>query len=183
MGTIVLVTGGSRSGKSSFSQKLVEGLDGARTFVATCPPIDEELRLRIERHREERVGRGWVTCEETLDLAGLLRSLPENHTVLVDCLTLWVNNLLFEAEKVGKALSEDDMACASKAVVEAAQARSRTVVFVTNEVGLGIIPENPLARHYRDLVGRCNQIIAQSADRVVLMVSGVSIDIKNEAGS
>ena len=178
MAEIVLVTGGSRSGKSAYAQGLAEGRPGARAFVATCPPIDEELRDRIRRHREAREGKGWETIEETVDLVRVLRDGPEFEVVLVDCLTLWINNLMYGAEQEGRQIQEEEVEKRCCDLLEAAAQRRGTVIFVTNEVGMGIVPEAEATRRYRDLVGRCNQRVGKRADRVVLMVSGVGVELK-----
>lgn len=189
MAEIVLVTGGSRSGKSRYAQELAEAVAGKRTFVATCPVVDEEMAERIRRHQRAR-GTGWITIEETVDLPGALRRAAGSGVVLVDCLTLWVNNLLYEetlrsdreAGVEGSAgssgLSEDEMEARSREVLRACADLPGTVIFVTNEVGMGIVPDNALSRRFRDLAGRCNQVIAGGADRVVLMVSGIAATIK-----
>ena len=178
MASIVLITGGSRSGKSAFARKLAEGTPGRRGFVATCPPVDDEMRQRIDRHRNERVDAGWETIEETTDLAGVLGRTADFGVLLVDCLTLWVNNLMYEKEKEEAQLSEDDIAAACGSVLDACRGRPGRVVFVTNEVGMGIVPEHPVARRFRDLAGRCNQILASAADEVHLMVSGLSVRLR-----
>ncbi|HOI75969.1 MAG TPA: bifunctional adenosylcobinamide kinase/adenosylcobinamide-phosphate guanylyltransferase [Syntrophales bacterium] len=189
MAEIILVTGGSRSGKSRYAQELAESMAGKRAFVATCPVVDEEMAERIRRHQRAR-GAGWITIEETVDLPGALRRAAGSGVVLVDCLTLWVNNLLYEetlrsAREDGtegpagaSGMSEDEMEARSRDVLRACADIPGTVIFVTNEVGMGIVPENALSRRFRDLAGRCNQVIAGGADRVVLMVSGIAATIK-----
>ena len=178
MARTILITGGSRSGKSAYAQKLAESLPGRRVFVATCPPVDEEMRQRIARHRRERQARHWDTIEETVDLAEALRGTSAYDVVLVDCLTLWINNLMYEAEHEGGQIEEDAVARRGAGVLEACQALAGTVVFVTNEVGMGIVPENAATRRYRDLVGRCNQVIATGADAVRLITCGMPLELK-----
>jgi adenosylcobinamide kinase/adenosylcobinamide-phosphate guanylyltransferase len=178
MGQIILVTGGSRSGKSSWAQKTAESISARRAFIATCPVIDDEMQERIHRHQQAREERNWHTIEEPLDIAGALDSSHEFAVVLVDCLTLWVNNLMYRAEKENKVITETDAAMECRIVIEAARRHPGSVLFVTNEVGMGIVPENSQARLYRDLAGRCNQVIAEACDRVVLMVSGQPLEIK-----
>ena len=195
MAEIVLVTGGSRSGKSRYAQGLAEAITGKRTFVATCPAVDAEMAERIRRHRQAR-GAGWVTVEETVDLPGAIRRVVDSDVVLVDCLTLWVNNLLYEetlrsaredgteavtapSDPAGTAsMTEDEMEAHCREVLLACASLPGTVIFVTNEVGMGIVPDNPLSRRFRDLAGRCNQVIAGGADRVIFMVSGIAARIK-----
>ena len=106
---VVLITGGSRSGKSRFARELAEGFSCRRIFVATCAPVDEEMRSRIRSHRRERVDQMWETVEEELDLQGVLRAQPSQDLILVDCLTLWVNNLMYQAEQKGREIGEDDI--------------------------------------------------------------------------
>lgn len=179
MAHITFITGGSRSGKSGYGQALAEAIAGPRVYMATCPVVDEEMAARIEKHRAQRQASDWQTIEEPLDLAGALRATRESSVRLIDCLTLWINNLLYEAEKQNRDITEDDIArlCSELRVVCAGLPGE--VIFIANEVGMGIVPENPLARHYRDLAGRCNQVMAAGADRVVLMVCGLPLEIKN----
>ena len=176
MAEIILITGGARSGKSRYAQQLAESIEGEKLFVATCPVIDEEMRQRIERHRREREERGWQTVEETVDLAGLIEGNREYEVVLIDCLTLWVNNLIF-TDGAGE-LSEEKLADKVARILNVCRERSGVVLMVTNEVGLGIVPENPLAMRYRDLVGRCNQVVAARADKVIQTICGIPMTIK-----
>jgi adenosylcobinamide kinase/adenosylcobinamide-phosphate guanylyltransferase len=178
MARIILITGGARSGKSAYAQALAEAHAGPRTFIATCPVLDEETAARIRRHQAARAGGAWTTVEEELDLAAALRGWGGEGVALVDCLTLWVNNLLYRAERRGRTVSEDDVADRCREIAAVCRALAGTAIFVTNEVGLGIVPDNALARHYRDLAGRCNQVMAQAADAVVLMVSGLPLVLK-----
>jgi len=175
---IVLVTGGCRSGKSAYAQQLAASLAPRRLFLATCPVTDEEMRRRIERHQQARRDRGWETVEEQLDLAGVFRRRLECQVLLVDCVTLWVNNLMYYAEQAGEQFGEQELAEQCGAMLVAARQRTGAVVFVTNEVGLGVVPENALARRYRDLVGRANQTIAAAADTVTLMTCGIPWHLK-----
>jgi adenosylcobinamide kinase/adenosylcobinamide-phosphate guanylyltransferase len=133
---------------------------------------------RIRKHRLARDERSWHTIEEQLDIAEAIDSSREFPVVLVDCLTLWINNLMYRAEKENASISETDVAMECRNVIDAAKRRRGAVLFVTNEVGMGIIPENAQARLYRDLAGRCNQVFAEASDRVVLMVSGLPLEIK-----
>jgi len=178
MADVILVTGGSRSGKSDYALKAAESLPGPRAFVATCPPLDDEMADRIEKHRQKRARSNWLTIEEPLDLAGALRSHQEIKLFLVDCLTLWINNLLHQAHQNGTSLSEEETAGRCAEVLEICRQRSGTVIFVTNEVGWGIVPATPLSRTYRDLVGRCNQVVAEAARQVTLVVCGFPMNLK-----
>ncbi len=176
---IVLVTGGCRSGKSAYAQGLAESLAPPRLYVATCPVTDAEMQRRIEAHQQARRNRGWETIEEQLDLAGVLGRHWGPKVLLVDCLTLWVNNLMYDAEQQGRQFTEADVAGKCREVLAATAAVCREVViFVTNEVGLGVVPENAQARRYRDLVGRANQTIAAQADTVTLVTCGLPWHLK-----
>lgn len=176
MAEIILITGGARSGKSRHAQQLGESLPGKKLFIATCPVIDAEMGKRIERHRQDRQGAGWQTVEETINLAQALTANPAAEVVLIDCLTLWINNLLFT--DAGNMLDEDAVSVQVSKLLAACAARPGVVIMVTNEVGLGIVPENILARRYRDLVGRCNQEIAAIADKVIMSICGIPVNIK-----
>jgi adenosylcobinamide kinase / adenosylcobinamide-phosphate guanylyltransferase len=180
MAKIVLVTGGSRSGKSAYAQKMAELLSGSRAFIATCPVLDEEMHERIRKHQEARRGKGWDTIEEPLDICGAVDKAHQYSILVVDCLTLWINNLLYEAEKTGREISESEISRECQTLIAACEKHPGTIIFVTNEIGMGIIPENPLSRLYRDLVGRCNQIIAGASASTVLLVSGQPLEIKKE---
>jgi adenosylcobinamide kinase / adenosylcobinamide-phosphate guanylyltransferase len=180
MADLILVTGGARSGKSAYAQQLAESLPAPRAFVATCPVIDDEMRGRIELHQRAREGRGWATIEEPLDLAAVFRTRREYRVLLVDCVTLWINNLLYEAQRRGALPREADIARQCGSMLEAAQQSPASVIFVTNEVGMGIVPGDAASRLYRDLVGRANQLIGGSAQRVVLVSCGIPLTLKEK---
>ena len=176
MAHLILVTGGARSGKSSFAESLTDPFAGARTYIATAPVLDEEMAQRIARHKELRSGRGWQTLEEELDLCGALDKAKHSgaKAVLIDCLTLWINNLLYHR----KDLCESDMAQITKQFLAAVDSFPGTVVTVLNEVGMGIVPETPLSRTFRDCSGRCGQLIAAHAREVYLCVCSIPMQIK-----
>lgn len=175
---ITLITGGARSGKSRFALTLAAR--AARpAFIATAEPLDGEMEERIRRHREEREGR-YLTCEEPVDLAGALGRLPAGTEVaVVDCLTLWLGNLVHRRGDEGFRGELEDLAEVG-AFLAALAAPPCELILVGNEVGMGIIADNPLARRFTDLVGRLNQSVAASAQRVVLMVSGLPLVLKGE---
>ncbi len=164
---LTLVLGGARSGKSRHAEQLVTALPPPWSYVATAQPLDEEMRARIAAHRARRVT-GWVTVEAPLDLAGAIRT-ASSAPMLVDCLTLWASNLL---------LNDSDMARATAALDAALDARAAPTVLVANEVGLGIVPENTLARAFRDAAGRLNQHLAARADSVLFLVAGLPMRVK-----
>lgn len=185
MSHLLLLTGGARSGKSAYAQGRAEALDGPRRYLATCPRSDDgEMAERIAAHQAERAGRGWTTDEEPLDLAGALERAGAAAVVLVDCLTLWVSNLMFVAEQAGEGLTDAALTARAEAVLKAARRQGGTVIFVTNEVGGGIVPDNAVARRFRDLAGRANQRLAAGADEVVMTVCGLPLWLKGgEAGA
>jgi len=178
MAPLILITGGCRSGKSGFGQRLAEDIPGHRLFIATCPCLDDEMGSRITRHQRDRKNKGWQTVEEPLTPADVVRAAEPGSTILLDCLTLWISNLLFAAEQEGRELTEDLMTQEASRLATAARHHDGTVLMVTNEVGLGIVPENTLARRYRDLVGRCNQTLASAADQVYLVSCGIPLQLK-----
>nr|VFJ86502.1 MAG: adenosylcobinamide kinase /adenosylcobinamide-phosphate guanylyltransferase [Candidatus Kentron sp. LFY] len=192
MSEITLITGGCRSGKSRYAQRLSEDVGEKRLFIATAPVLDDEMRQRVAHHRAERHERGWQTREEPYDLAGCLRQIddpPQEQSgkrpdrqgydvVLCDCLTLWVNNRLYAATKDGVTLEEEEMASLARKMCVAARAISAPVFLVTNEVGQGIVPADKTSRRFRDLAGRCNQEVAAQADSVILVVSGLPLPLK-----
>ena len=165
---MTLVLGGARSGKSRHAEAVVTAMPGPWIYVATAEPFDDEMKTRIAEHRNRR-GDGWLTVEAPLDLAGALEGAPADTAVLVDCLTLWLNNLMYKNRDVE----------AEAARLEATLAARRgLVVLVSNEVGTGIVPDNAEARRFRDLQGRLNQRIAARADHVVFMVAGLPMVVK-----
>lgn len=182
MARLWLITGGSRSGKSAFALNTAEALSGAKTFLATCPVVDDEMDERIRRHRQERDSAVWSTVEEPVDLVGAFEAIPDGGIVLVDCLTLWVSNLLMQAHQDGQIFSEDNVAKRCWELLAACDRRTGVVLLVTNEIGDGIVPGDPVTRCYRDAVGRCNQTIAAQADEVTLVVCGLPVALKGSQG-
>ncbi|MCB9765491.1 MAG: bifunctional adenosylcobinamide kinase/adenosylcobinamide-phosphate guanylyltransferase [Alphaproteobacteria bacterium] len=164
----VLVTGGARSGKSRFAQARAEALGPQRRYLATAQALDAEMAARIRRHQQDRDAT-WTTVEEPLDIAPRVAG---PGVVLVDCLTLWVSNLLLAR---GEDAPLDD---ALDGLVRAVAEAPNPVVLVTNEVGLGIVPMNPLARRFRDEAGRLAQALASVCDEVVLCVAGLPMWVK-----
>jgi adenosylcobinamide kinase/adenosylcobinamide-phosphate guanylyltransferase len=168
MGEVVLVTGGVKSGKSRRALALAER--APRTLVATAVPGDEEMRERIAAHRRER-GADFATVEEPLDVARVLAERPDGDAV-VDCMTLWLSNLM------GAGIAAEEGPRRVAALVEAARKRRGATIFVTNEVGMGIVPAYPSGRAFRDAAGSMSQALAAAADRVLLMVAGLELRLK-----
>jgi adenosylcobinamide kinase/adenosylcobinamide-phosphate guanylyltransferase len=175
---IILITGGTRSGKSEYARKTAEALSSPRAFVATCLPTDEEMRRRIKQHQQARLKDEWHTIEEPLELARTLRETRTFEVFLVDCLTLWISNLMYQVRDRDSGLSEGDISGKANELLDACSAIAGAVIFVTNEVGSGIVPENNLSRRYRDLVGRCNQVVAEKADEVIMVACGLPLYLK-----
>jgi adenosylcobinamide kinase/adenosylcobinamide-phosphate guanylyltransferase len=171
-GRIYFITGGARSGKSGFAETLAEGLPGKRAYVATAQALDEEMAARIAKHQKDR-GSAWDTFEEPLAIPELIRKLSDQYPVmLLDCLTLWLSNVMAHTENDGQALLRTDE------LVSAVRDYKGSSIIVSNEVGLGIVPDNPLARKFRDLAGILNQKMARAADEVYFTAAGIPMKIK-----
>ena len=174
MGKKILITGGCRSGKSRHALTLARNISGDKFYVATAEALDAEMTERIKKHRQEREA-GWETHEEPVDLISVFKQLENRAGILVlDCLTLWISNLL------EKSLDHDSILLEAKRLMDQSEKMQCQAIFVTNEVGAGIVPENKLARDFRDLVGGVNQLVAQRCDEVIHMVSGIPVTIKAE---
>lgn len=185
---VTLVLGGARSGKSRWAEDLAAASGRPVLYVATAAAGDAEMAERIAAHRRERP-EGWRTIEEQVDLVAAVRGAARpGDLILVDCLTLWVGNVLLR--EIGDRSDPGDVApatwaaiegrlvAAAEALVEAARTGGLGLVLVSNEVGLGVVPPFPLGRHYRDALGRVNQAVAALADDVVLMVAGLPLDLR-----
>ncbi len=211
-GRLILVTGGARSGKSSYAERLAArladadpALGGRVTYIATSQTYDEEMEQRVAAHQASRPDT-WVTVESPIDVPGAVRDAAAagaepgsgGPVVLLDCVTLWVTNLLFSGGAFGGSAPPDEgynwdkdllpeaeeraaaerVTAAVEDLVAAVSAAGVTLVAVTNEVGLGVVPEYPLARLYRDQLGWANQRLARAADEVYFLVSGFPLDVK-----
>ncbi len=178
--TLTLVLGGVRAGKSSHAQRLAAR--GKRVlFVATAEAGDAEMKARIEAHRQERPS-GWDTLEEPVDLAGAIAPLLHRYdTVLLDCLTLWVSNLLLRTPDL-KAARRDILPEAEK-LLELYRNSNASWIVVSNEVGLGVVPPTELGRAYADELGRVNQLVAAEADAVYFMAAGLPLRLKPSDGA
>ena len=172
-GQIILITGGIRSGKSRYALEYASTLAGQRAFVATAEPLDEEMRRRIDNHKRER-GPDFVTIEEPLYLAETLARLQNDFdVVLVDCLSLWLNNLFYHWET-----NPDRQEKEIDHLMETVSAKKKTFLFVTNETGWGTVPDNALTRRYVDELGALNQRLGRLADEIIWMVCGIPQKVK-----
>jgi adenosylcobinamide kinase/adenosylcobinamide-phosphate guanylyltransferase len=173
---LTLILGGARSGKSRYALELARGFPSPRLYLATAEAGDQEMATRIAQHRRDR-GDGWDTLEVPLDLAGALTQAQGKYEViLADCLTLWLSNWLIR----GGGAAELKTACLNLAA--AAQEVTTPTILVSNEVGWGIVPENPLAREFRDWAGWLHQLLGAAADLVVLLVAGLPLTLKSPHG-
>jgi len=169
---ITLVIGGCKSGKSSHARALAEKTGQAPVFMATCVPLDDEMKERVRRHQNERSNR-WETIDVPLQLPeSVVAHGHEGNVLLVDCITLWLTNLILKTDDTDTVLPQVDR------LIEALELAACPVILVSNEVGAGIVPENRLARIFRDVAGIANQKVAATADRVVWMVAGIPSVIK-----
>lgn len=165
-----LILGGARSGKSAHAERLAGSFGGERVYLATGQAGDDEMAARIAEHQRRR-GEGWQTVEEPVDIAPVIAAAGPDTTVLVDCLTLWLANLM----DAGR-----DIEAAGDGLIAALGAAGGNVVLVANEVGLGIVPENPLARRFRDAAGRLNQRVGEAAAHVHFVAAGLVLALKRD---
>jgi adenosylcobinamide kinase/adenosylcobinamide-phosphate guanylyltransferase len=167
-----LILGGARSGKSAYAQVLAEACSPERLYLATGAPGDEEMAARIARHQADR-GAGWKTLEEPLEVASaLLTHAQASRVVVVDCLTLWLSNLMLAGRDPGAAVT---------ALAEAIGALAGPVVLVSNEVGMGLVPDHKLGREFRDWQGRVNREIGAACDAVIFVAAGLPLQLKPAA--
>ncbi len=171
--TSILVLGGARSGKSAFAQKAAETAAGAGrpVLIATGQAFDDEMAQRIARHQADR-GESWRTIEAPLALPETIAALPADAVAVVDCLTLWLSNLM---------LAEQDVEAAATELIQAVAACPGRLWLVSNEVGLGLVPETPLGRRFRDEAGRLHQRLAQSVDEVYFIAAGLPLRLKPQS--
>lgn len=164
-----LILGGARSGKSRYAQKLVESLRPRRVFIATAEALDEEMADRISRHIADR-GESWETIEESIRICECIdQTAGEDRAVLVDCLTLWLSNIM---------LASLDVEAEVAKLTRTLESVSAPLVLVSNEVGMGIVPESPLGRDFRDAQGRLNQAVAAACDKVEFVAAGLPLRLK-----
>lgn len=186
MGKSILITGGARSGKSSFAEKIMREQTGAVLYLATAKVFDAEMELRVEKHRQSRPA-NWDTIESYQGLGSIIANQGNSYQgILIDCITIMVTNLLFDLPEIqAEDFSRESMEKAEAVIMEEAVAlmdsissSDALVVMVTNELGSGIVPEYPLARVFRDIAGRVNQYLAAEADEVYLAVCGLPLRLK-----
>ena len=179
---MILVTGGARSGKSSFAEKLALKLGGGRAaYIATAQIFDDEMNFRVKLHRERR-GENWTTFEAPFAAEEKISEASKNfRAILFDCVTLYVSNFLCAAELDDEKILYDELRGLIQKLIDAAKNSDAAIIFVTNEVGGGIVPENKLARRFRDLAGLANQMLAAQSEKVFLTVAGLPVDLKKIA--
>jgi adenosylcobinamide kinase / adenosylcobinamide-phosphate guanylyltransferase len=167
--SLTLILGGARSGKSRRAEALIEALPGPWTYIATAEAFDDEMRDRIDHHRARRDAR-WTNLDAPRDLAAMMVSIAPDTPVLLDCLTLWLTNVM---------LADLDVSAECRSLVDVLTRPTGPWVVVSNEVGYGIVPDNALARRFRDEQGRLNQMVASVATRVELVVAGIPMVVKD----
>ena len=171
---VILITGGCRSGKSRYALNYADQHFSKKLYLATCEVLDEEMARRVENHKKMR-GREWQTVEEPIEIIDKIRQYGnEVEVVLMDCLTLWLSNLLLKWDDDSKIMEEIDR------FTHTIKGSQTSLILVSNEVGMGIVPADPLSRRFRDLTGIANQKIAEMADTVIFMVSGIPLFLKGE---
>lgn len=183
--TIILCSGGARSGKSEFAEQLALSLKGRKAYVATGQAFDDEMKDRIKKHQLRR-GKEWITFEIPLHLHENWEQITNvSDVILIDCLTMFTSNHVFahgdintqeDANRIESIILEE----LRLLLQEINNSNDKTVIFVTNEIGLGIVPENKLARYFRDITGRVNREVASAANRMYLTISGVTIELKSQ---
>ena len=183
--TIILCSGGARSGKSEFAEQLALSLKGRKAYVATGQAFDDEMKDRIKKHQLRR-GKEWITFEIPLHLHESWEQIKNvSDVILIDCLTMFTSNHVFahgdintqeDANRIESIILEE----LRLLLEEINNSNDKTVIFVTNEIGLGIVPENKLARYFRDITGRVNREVASAANKMYLTISGVTIELKSQ---
>ena len=183
--TIILCSGGARSGKSEFAEQLALSLKGRKAYVATGQAFDDEMKDRIKKHQLRR-GKEWITFEIPLHLHKNWEQIKNvSDVILIDCLTMFTSNHIFAHGNIN---TQEDSNRIESIILEELRlllqeinnSNDKTVIFVTNEIGLGIVPENKLARYFRDITGRVNREVASAANKMYLTISGVTIELKSQ---
>jgi adenosylcobinamide kinase/adenosylcobinamide-phosphate guanylyltransferase len=181
-GKFILVLGGSRSGKSEFAEKIAADTNKRVAYIATAAICDEEMAERVRLHQERRPG-NWVTVEEKIDVPGVLAKYGQGDVLLLDCVTVWITNLLLEqqhSDLKSASMKNEQHILEQVARISEAVENGADLIVVSSEVGLGLIPEYPLGRVFRDLAGKANQLLALKADSVFLLVAGIPMEIKSD---
>lgn len=169
---IIFITGGARSGKSSFAMAAASKINGIKAYIATAEALDEEMKERIEKHKRQR-GDDWVTYEEPIKISDVLRTIEEKYcAVVIDCLTLWLSNIMLAGLNIEAQIEH--------LLSSLVTCPSSLVYVVSNEVGMGIVPENEMARRFRDMAGILNQKMAEISDEVFIVVAGIPIKIMDK---
>lgn len=183
--TIILCSGGARSGKSEFAEQLALSLKGRKAYVATGQAFDDEMKDRIKKHQLRR-GKEWITFEIPLHLHKNWEQIKNvSDVILIDCLTMFTSNHVFAHGDIN---TQEDSNRIESIILEELRlllqdinnSNDKTIIFVTNEIGLGIVPENKLARYFRDITGRVNREVASAANKMYLTISGVTIELKSQ---
>ena len=183
--TIILCSGGARSGKSEFAEQLALSLKGRKAYVATGQALDDEMKDRIKKHQLRR-GKEWITFEIPLHLHKNWEQIKNvSDVILIDCLTMFTSNHVFAHGDIN---TQEDANRIESIILkelrlllqEINNSNDKTVIFVTNEIGLGIVPENKLARYFRDITGRVNREVASTANKMYLTISGITIELKSQ---
>jgi len=170
----ILITGGCRSGKSRFALDYADQYFSKKLYLATCEVLDEEMAERVENHKKIR-GPEWQTVEEPIEIADKIRQYGDKvEVILLDCMTLWLSNLLMKGRIDSTVMNEIDT------LIESIIHSQTSLIIVSNEVGMGIVPADPLSRRFRDLSGMANQKIAEVVDTAIFMVSGIPIFLKGK---
>jgi len=181
MGKLILITGGARSGKSRYAQEMAEKSGEKVLFVATAEGLDDEMRGRIAKHRQQRPTI-WRTLEAPLNVSNRLQAAAGDiQTIIIDCITLLVNNVFTrgcDGDSIDMTLIQEKLSAEIDGLLDCVKKTDALFIIVTNEVGLGIVPDNYMARSYRDLLGGANQQLAKASDEVYLMVSGLPLRVK-----
>lgn len=167
----IFITGGARSGKSSFALKEASGISGEKAYIATAEALDEEMRERIEQHKNQR-GKDWDTYEEPLRISDVIKKIESRYDVIVvDCLTMWISNIMNAGLSIEIEIEN---------FISSLATHNSSVYIVSNEVGMGIVPENEVARRFRDVAGTLNQKVAKVADEVYFVIAGIPLRIKEK---
>jgi adenosylcobinamide kinase/adenosylcobinamide-phosphate guanylyltransferase len=170
---IIFILGGARSGKSTYALKEASKFSGKKVYIATAEALDEEMKERIEKHKRER-GKDWDTYEEPLKISALIKKTEGRYQIIVvDCLTLWLSNIMHRNSDIGYEI--ENLIETLRTTHQASQ-----IYIVSNEVGMGIVPENEMSRRFRDMAGLLNQKIAEVADKVYMVVAGIPVKIKDK---